>query len=173
MIGDIEDCVGPGNHGPAHHHPPTVLPRALRERRRKKATESKETEVAEVQSFVPGTQAVYVKTWGCSHNTSDGEYMAGMLASAGYTITGILRQGGPQSGPPTALISAPLPPDSPLAAHLWLLNSCTVKGPAEDGLKNCIRKGRELGKSLVISGCVPQGQKNHSDVLGLSVVGVS
>jgi len=31
---------------------------------------------------------VYVKTWGCSHNSSDGEYMAGLLATSGYTITG-------------------------------------------------------------------------------------
>ena len=69
--------------------------------------------------------------------------------------------------------SPPPPPDSPLSAHLWLLNSCTVKGPSEDGLKNAIRKGRELGKPLVISGCVPQGQKSHSDIMGLSVVGVS
>ena len=53
------------------------------------------------------------------------------------------------------------------------MNSCTVKGPAEDGLRNAVRKGRELGKPLVVSGCVPQGQRNHSDILGLSVVGVS
>ena len=63
--------------------------------------------------------------------------------------------------------------ESPLSADLWLLNSCTVKGPSEDGLKNSIRKGRELGKPLVITGCVPQGQRNHTDIEGLSVVGVS
>lgn len=63
--------------------------------------------------------------------------------------------------------------ESPLSADLWVLNSCTVKGPSEDGLKNSIRKGRELGKPLVITGCVPQGQRNHADVEGLSVVGVS
>lgn len=67
----------------------------------------------------------------------------------------------------TSLIS-----DSPLDADLWLLNSCTVKGPSEDGLNNSIRKGRQLGKSLVISGCVPQGQRKHSDVQELSVIGV-
>lgn len=58
-------------------------------------------------------------------------------------------------------------------ADLWLLNSCTVKGPSEDSLKNSIRKGKELGKPIVVAGCVPQGQKNHADVKGLSVVGVS
>jgi len=36
----------------------------------------------------PGTQSVYVKTWGCSHNNSDSEYMAGQLAAFGYTVTG-------------------------------------------------------------------------------------
>jgi len=38
---------------------------------------------------LPGTQSVYVKTWGCSHNNSDSEYMAGQLAAYGYTITGM------------------------------------------------------------------------------------
>ena len=64
-------------------------------------------------------------------------------------------------------------PEAPLEAELWLLNSCTVKGPSEDSLRNTVRRGRELGKKLVVAGCVPQGQRNHPDLLGLSVVGVS
>lgn len=28
---------------------------------------------------VPGMQKVFVKTYGCSHNISDSEYMAGLL----------------------------------------------------------------------------------------------
>ena len=39
-------------------------------------------------SIVPGTQRVYLKTWGCAHNSSDGEYMAGQLAAYGYKIVG-------------------------------------------------------------------------------------
>ena len=35
---------------------------------------------------VPGTQSIWVKTYGCAHNTSDSEYMAGQLASYGYTL---------------------------------------------------------------------------------------
>ena len=31
-------------------------------------------------SFLPGTHSVYLKTWGCTHNSSDSEYMAGQLA---------------------------------------------------------------------------------------------
>ena len=38
--------------------------------------------------FITGTQTVFVKTWGCSHNSSDSEYMAGQLAAYGYKITG-------------------------------------------------------------------------------------
>jgi len=36
-------------------------------------------------SFVPGTQRIWVKTFGCSHNTSDAEYMMGCLSEQGYT----------------------------------------------------------------------------------------
>lgn len=39
---------------------------------------------------VPGTQTIFIKTWGCSHNSSDGEYMAGLLSSYGYKITGMI-----------------------------------------------------------------------------------
>lgn len=33
---------------------------------------------------VPGAQAIYVKTFGCSHNQSDSEYMMGILQAYGY-----------------------------------------------------------------------------------------
>lgn len=39
------------------------------------------------RSIIPGTQTIYIKTWGCTHNNSDSEYMAGQLASYGYTLT--------------------------------------------------------------------------------------
>jgi threonylcarbamoyladenosine tRNA methylthiotransferase CDKAL1 len=35
-------------------------------------------------SPVPGTQRIWVKTWGCSHNSSDSEYMMGQLQEYGY-----------------------------------------------------------------------------------------
>ena len=59
-----------------------VLPRSLRRRGCK--------EEPQCDSFIPGTQSVYIKTWGCTHNTSDGEYMAGLLASSGYSVLGII-----------------------------------------------------------------------------------
>ena len=32
-------------------------------------------------SVLLGQARVYVKTWGCAHNSSDSEYMAGQLAA--------------------------------------------------------------------------------------------
>ncbi len=34
---------------------------------------------AALQPQVPGTQRLWIRTFGCSHNISDSEYMAGML----------------------------------------------------------------------------------------------
>lgn len=34
--------------------------------------------------LVPGRQKVFVKTYGCSHNISDSEYMAGLLTEYGF-----------------------------------------------------------------------------------------
>ena len=40
--------------------------------------------VSEELGVGPGLGKVFVKTYGCSHNISDSEYMAGMLADYGY-----------------------------------------------------------------------------------------
>ena len=63
----------------------TVLPKA---RARSAKNGCIESPVGD--SIIPGTQKIYIKTWGCSHNNSDGEYMAGQLAAYGYKITGNL-----------------------------------------------------------------------------------
>ena len=62
----------------------------------------------EEKCFLPGQAKIYIKTWGCSHNVSDGEYMSGILAAQGYTVL-----------------------DDKSLADLWILNSCTVKSPSE------------------------------------------
>lgn len=38
-------------------------------------------------------------------------------------------------------------------ADLWVLNSCTVKTPAEDHFKNEIEEGRSNGTPVVVAGC--------------------
>lgn len=88
-------------------------------------------------SLVPGDATVYLRTWfplilgpsrrergelrGCSHNGSDGEYMAGLLGAAGYRVTQV------KTG-----------------ADLWLLNSCTVKTPSETAIKNQLEEAAQL-----------------------------
>ncbi|KAG7196432.1 hypothetical protein KM043_018536 [Ampulex compressa] len=102
-----------------------------------------------LSSVIPGTQTIYVKTWGCTHNSSDSEYMAGQLAAYGYKLT-----------------------DDKLKADLWLLNSCTVKTPAEDHFRSEIEYGKKIGKHVVVAGCVPQGARKSSFLQGLSMIGV-
>ncbi|KAK1794562.1 hypothetical protein P4O66_001287 [Electrophorus voltai] len=84
VIDDIEDMVTP--HEPTPHERQfsrkSVVPRA----RRRKALPLPEE--LQADSVIPGTQKVWVKTWGCSHNNSDGEYMAGQLAASGYKMSG-------------------------------------------------------------------------------------
>ena len=100
-VGDIEDCVLPGDPMPSDRirAENKVLPRALRRKvkatssskdptGKKKTLQLKEEDVPSCDSFIPGTHSVYIKTWGCSHNNSDGEYMAGLLGASGYSITG-------------------------------------------------------------------------------------
>lgn len=84
---DIEDAVKKDDLTPNDRITPrgAVLPKA---RVRSKKNAANESPVGD--SIIPGTQKIYVRTWGCSHNNSDGEYMAGQLAAFGYKITGTL-----------------------------------------------------------------------------------
>ncbi|XP_015915166.2 threonylcarbamoyladenosine tRNA methylthiotransferase [Parasteatoda tepidariorum] len=100
-------------------------------------------------SIIPGSQKVYVKTWGCAHNSSDSEYMAGLLDQAGYSITD----------------------DSDLG-DIWLLNSCTVKNPAEDHFRNAIEEGRKKNKQVIVAGCVSQAAPKTPYLQSLSMIGV-
>merc|ERR1719427_1514772 len=62
--------------------------------------------------------------------------------------------------------------DDPSKADLWLLNSCTVKNPAEDHFRNMIEKAKDENKKIVVSGCVPQGAPSQGYIKGLSIIGV-
>ncbi len=62
-----------------------------------------------VNGELPGKQKIFVKTYGCSHNISDSEYMAGLLAEYGFQIV-----------------------DKMENADACLINSCTVKGPSQE-----------------------------------------
>jgi len=105
----------------------------------------------------PSTQTVYIKNWGCSHANSDGEVMAGLLATQGYNV--LLGDSA----------------DSVELSHkadVWVLNSCTVKNPSEQTFANEIAKAHKLGKKLVVAGCVPQASPDDKRWSNISTVGV-
>ncbi|XP_013114514.2 threonylcarbamoyladenosine tRNA methylthiotransferase [Stomoxys calcitrans] len=149
-IADIEDLISSEDIKPKERY---KNKKNVTLRARKKANQSAATDTSEtapiLESVVPGTQKIYLRTWGCSHNNSDSEYMAGQLAAYGYQLT-----------------------ENASDAHLWLLNSCTVKNPSEDTFRNEIENGVRTGKHVVVAGCVPQGAPKSNYLKGLSVIGV-
>ncbi|KAL6525245.1 hypothetical protein OROMI_030838 [Orobanche minor] len=98
---------------------------------------------------IPGTQTIYMKTFGCSHNQSDSEYMAGQLSAFGYSLS-----------------------ENQDEADLWLINTCTVKSPSQSAMETLITKCRNSKKPLVVAGCVPQGSHDLKELEGVSIVGV-
>lgn len=98
----------------------------------------------------PGTHSIYVKTFGCSHNISDSEFMVGQLAEYGYKIV-----------------------DNANDADLVLVNSCTVVNPSQDAFISMVCKAKKIKKPLVVAGCVPQGDQMIPELAEVSAVGVT
>lgn len=145
---DIEDLMaGDGGVAPGFRLP--VMSVGINPK--KKPIPSKKSLVQDpLQSIkIPGTQTIYIKTFGCSHNQSDSEYMGGQLSAYGYTLTENFEE-----------------------ADLWLINTCTVKSPSQSAMDTLISKGKDANKPLVVAGCVPQGSRNLKELEGVSIVGV-
>eukprot|EP00929_Paragymnodinium_shiwhaense_P082617 TRINITY_DN4363_c0_g2_i1.p1 TRINITY_DN4363_c0_g2~~TRINITY_DN4363_c0_g2_i1.p1 ORF type:complete len:577 (-),score=145.60 TRINITY_DN4363_c0_g2_i1:202-1932(-) len=103
------------------------------------------------ERLLPGRQKVFVKTFGCPHNQSDGEYMTGQLAEYGYTLV-----------------------DNFEECDLMVVNSCTVKHPSEIRAINLVTKAQETGTPIVLAGCVPSSDKKLTENLkGVSMLDVS
>lgn len=153
-VEDIEDIVGADDVTPRdrYQNKPVPVPRVRKRHNKSPVQQQKirsDPEENENCNFVTGMSSVFVKTWGCAHNSSDSEYMAGQLAAQGYSIT-----------------------QDKEAADLWLLNSCTVKNPAEEHFKNEVKAGLAENKKVVVAGCVPQGKQDSDYLKGLSMIGV-
>ena len=61
--------------------------------------------------------------------------------------------------------------DDATLAECWVINTCTVKSPSQTAMNNLIDKGRASDKALVVTGCVPQGDRRARQLHGLSVIG--
>eukprot|EP01069_Polyplicarium_translucidae_P001911 Polyplicarium_translucidae@DN1851_c0_g1_i1.p1 len=100
---------------------------------------------------LPGKQRVMFRSFGCSHNSADGQTMMGLLRDAGYVFV-----------------------DSIEECDIGIINSCTVKNPSEDACVNLVRRLHGLGKRAVVTGCVPQADRDMGpDVEGASLLGVT
>lgn len=142
---DIEDVVvGGGGAPPGFRQPLTAVGMKPKKPRSRKITPSDSPGIG-----IPGAQTIYLKTFGCSHNQSDSEYMAGQLSAFGYALS-----------------------DNPEEADLWLINTCTVKSPSQSAMETLISKGKTARKPLVVAGCVPQGSRDLKELEGVSIIGV-
>jgi threonylcarbamoyladenosine tRNA methylthiotransferase CDKAL1 len=85
-VQDIEDIfLGDISDQPRQSQKVHNVKKALKKKKEPKVKEEKEYEPNLIQ-HVPGTQKIYVKTFGCSHNISDSEFMMGQLSDYGYEI---------------------------------------------------------------------------------------
>ncbi|XP_028801621.1 threonylcarbamoyladenosine tRNA methylthiotransferase [Neltuma alba] len=154
---DIEDLlIGSGDGSPPGFRLPVTSVGMNPKKNRNKGNLSHKlsqihdsTSASSLSPKIPGTQTIFIKTFGCSHNQSDSEYMAGQLLAFGYTLS-----------------------DNPEEADLWLINTCTVKSPSQSAMDTIIAKGKSSNKPLVVAGCVPQGSRGLKELEGISIVGV-
>ena len=136
---------------------PEVGRRARRVETRADAAEGEEEEEeeagdarAERVARQPGLGKIFVHTFGCSHNHSDSEFMAGQLQRYGYELV-----------------------DAAEKADGWLVNTCTVKNPSQSAMNTVIERGKAANKALLIAGCVPQGDKGAKELKDVSLLGVT
>ena len=123
--------------------------RVRTKRKELEGSAGKEEDKPVIQSDLPWSKTVFLRTWGCSHNGSDSEYMGGLLTAAGFKVS-----------------------NDKDNSDIWLLNSCTVKTPSEAQLENMVKEAQKLGKCVVVAGCVSQAAPNESYLKSVSIVGV-
>ena len=143
---DLEDLASS-----LHVRPPLLgLGEVLRKIRGQQVDSEAETLATEA-ALLPGKQRIHVKTFGCPHNQSDGEYLAGQLKDYGYTLVETLEE-----------------------SDAIVINSCTVKHPSETRALNLVSNAQQAGKGVVLAGCVPSSDKKLAQTLtGVSMLDVT
>ncbi|EZG45427.1 MiaB-like tRNA modifying enzyme, archaeal-type family protein [Gregarina niphandrodes] len=97
----------------------------------------------------PAAYGCYVRTFGCTHNASDGEVLKGVLQTAGFPVLESLE-----------------------GAAVVVLNTCTVKNPSQEGALNMAHRCRRNGQFVVVAGCVPQADANMKELATFSCIGI-
>jgi len=89
---------------------------------------------------------IYIETFGCTHNVSDSEQMAGLLKEAKFEMVDKLEE-----------------------ADMAIFNSCTVKGPSETNLFRTLEETKQKFPHLIIivAGCVAQTMSKQLPNYGL------
>ena len=79
---------------------------------------------------------VYIKTYGCSNNQAESEIMSGILQKDGYELV------------------------DEKSSDIIIINTCTVKSKTEHKILDEIKKLQNMGKKVIIGGCMPDANPN-------------
>lgn len=149
MIKDLEDMFDEHSDDGGEDRRREIL--TIKKNFKKKEKTNKPYDQAQaIGKDIPGTQKVYVQTFGCSHNVSDSEYMMGQLVEYGYKLV-----------------------EDPIEADCILINSCTVKNPSQESLMRMVFDSKKIKKPVVVAGCVPQGDNFIDGLQDVSIIGVT
>ena len=77
---------------------------------------------------------ILIETYGCTLNQADSEIIKARLREAGHGVSSGLYKGG--------------------ECDYLILNTCTVKMPTEQRILDRIGKARDMGKKLIVTGCM-------------------
>jgi MiaB-like tRNA modifying enzyme len=75
---------------------------------------------------------VFLRSFGCSSNTADAEFMRGCLVNAGFKLVGNAED-----------------------ADVLVFNTCGVKSPTENRIIEELKEAAKLEKKLLVAGCLP------------------
>lgn len=99
-------------------------------------------------NFNPHNYSIYLETYGCSLNIADGQTLLGLLQSKGFIITNNFN-----------------------SADCVIINSCTVKNTTLLNFKKRVRELLEMGKRIVVTGCVPHVYSDEEFLKHVSFIG--
>ena len=90
--------------------------------------------------------SIYLETYGCTMNKADSEIIKALLQGQ---VTDNLDE-----------------------ADIVIINSCGVKGPTEHKIKKRIKEIQDLGKPILVAGCLPKITELKTNVVGTNVYDV-